>query len=153
GVALDDLIDFTPELKAEGQKLASKYKLGPIFTPPVVSTWPGPLATLMLPNATGGANWQGGALDPETNMFYIFSNTQITPLGLVPADTSRSDFGFASGTARDPNAPAVAAGGRGSAGGGGRGAGAGSGQAASTGSGPAPAATTAGGGLVSAGGA
>ena len=151
GVSLDDLIDFTPELKAEGQKLASRYKLGPIFTPPVVSTWPGPLATLMLPNATGGANWQGGALDPETNMFYIFSNTQITPLGLVPADASRSDFGFASGTARDPNAPAVAAGGRGSAGGGGRGAGAGSGQAASTGSGQA--ATTAGGGLVSAGGA
>jgi len=29
--------------------IASRYKLGPIFTPPVVSTWPGPLATLMLP--------------------------------------------------------------------------------------------------------
>ncbi len=37
GVTLDDLIDFTPELKAEGAKLASLYKLGPIFTPPVVS--------------------------------------------------------------------------------------------------------------------
>ena len=82
-----------------------------MFTPPVVSKWPGPLATLMLPNATGGANWQGGALDPETNMFYIFTNTSITPLGLVPADASRTDFGFASGTARDPNAPAPAAGG------------------------------------------
>src|SRR6185436_3083715 len=75
GVSQDDLIDFTPELKAEGAKLASRYKLGPIFTPPVVSTWPGPLATLMLPNATGGANWQGGAFDPETKMFYIFSAT------------------------------------------------------------------------------
>src|SRR5436305_3071947 len=47
GVSLDDLIDFTPELKAEGAKLASRYKLGPIFTPPVVSAWEGPLATLM----------------------------------------------------------------------------------------------------------
>jgi quinoprotein glucose dehydrogenase len=110
GVSLDDLIDFTPELKAEGQKIAARYKLGPIFTPPVVSTWPGPLATLMLPAATGGANWEGGALDPETNMLYIFSNTQLTPLGLVPADQARSDFGFASGTARDPNAPAPSAG-------------------------------------------
>ena len=83
GVSLDDLIDFTPELQAEAVKLASRYKIGPIFTPPVVSQWPGPLATLMLPNATGGANWQGGAFDPETKMFYIFTNTQPTPLGLV----------------------------------------------------------------------
>ena len=118
GVSLDDLIDFTPELKAEGQKIAAKYNLGPIFTPPVVSKWPGPLATLMLPSATGGANWQGGALDPETNILYIFSNTQMTPLGLVPTDPARSDFGWVQGTARDPNAPAPsAAGGRGGRGG------------------------------------
>ena len=37
GVSLDDLIDFTPELKAAGQTVAANYKLGPIFTPPVVS--------------------------------------------------------------------------------------------------------------------
>ena len=118
GVSLDDLIDFTPELKAEGQKIATKYNLGPIFTPPVVSKWPGPLATLMLPSATGGANWQGGALDPETNILYIFSNTQMTPLGLVPTDPARSDFGWVQGTARDPNAPAPStAGGRGGRGG------------------------------------
>ena len=77
GVSLDDLIDFTPELRAEAVKMVSRYKIGPIFTPPVVSTWPGPLATLMLPSTTGGANWQGGSFDPETNIFYIFSNTQI----------------------------------------------------------------------------
>ncbi|HYK79136.1 MAG TPA: PQQ-binding-like beta-propeller repeat protein, partial [Micropepsaceae bacterium] len=41
GVSLNDLIDFTPELKAEGAGVAARYKLGPIFTPPVVSTWPG----------------------------------------------------------------------------------------------------------------
>ena len=32
----DDLIDFTPELHAEAVKLASRYKLGPLFTTPVV---------------------------------------------------------------------------------------------------------------------
>jgi quinoprotein glucose dehydrogenase len=104
GVSIDDLIDFTPELRAEAVKVASRYKLGPIFTPPVVSQWPAPLATLMLPNATGGANWQGGAIDPETKMFYIFTNTQPTPLGMV-RDASRSDMDFIQGTARDPNAP------------------------------------------------
>ena len=67
-------------------KLVSRYKLGPLFTPPVVSKWEGPLATLMLPNITGGANWQGGSFDPETKMFYIFTNTNISALGLVPGN-------------------------------------------------------------------
>ncbi|MBI4520858.1 MAG: PQQ-binding-like beta-propeller repeat protein, partial [Gemmatimonadetes bacterium] len=42
GVTLDDLIDFTPELRAEAIKVASRYKIGPIFTPAVVSTFEGP---------------------------------------------------------------------------------------------------------------
>jgi len=104
GVSIDDLIDFTPALREEAVKLVSRYKIGPIFTPPVVSKWEGPLATLMLPNATGGANWQGGAFDPETKMFYIFTNTQPTPLGLVKPDAGRSDFDWIQGTARNPNA-------------------------------------------------
>jgi quinoprotein glucose dehydrogenase len=104
GVAPDDLIDFTPELHEEALKLAARYKLGPIFTPPVVSKAEGPLATLILPSATGGANWQGGALDPESNILYIYSATSITPLGLVPADPARSDFGWVQGTARPAGA-------------------------------------------------
>ena len=117
GVAIDDLIDFTPALREEAIKVASRYKIGPIFTPPVVSKWPSPLATLMLPNATGGANWQGGAFDPETKMFYIFTNTSPTPLGLVKPEAGRSDFDWVQGTARDPNAVPSAAGGRGAGGG------------------------------------
>jgi quinoprotein glucose dehydrogenase len=116
GVSLDDLIDFTPQLHEEAVKIVSNYKIGPIFTPPVVSTWPRPLATLIMPSATGGANWQGGSLDPQTNIMYIFSNTSPTALGLVPADPARTDFGYVQGTARDPNAPAPAGrGGRGGA--------------------------------------
>jgi glucose dehydrogenase len=120
GVSLDDLIDFTPELKAEGAQLASKYKLGPIFTPPVASKWPGPLATLMLPSAGGGASWPGGSYDPDTNVVYVYSHTQIADLGLIN-DSKRSDMDFIRGTARDPNAPppAAGAGGGGGEGGGG----------------------------------
>ena len=111
GVSTGDLIDFTPELRAEGLKLASRFKLGPIFTPPVVSKWEGPLATLMLPNATGGANWQGGSFDPETGMFYIFTNTQVFSLGLVPGSRYGSDMDFVGGQALNsdnPKAPPVA---------------------------------------------
>ena len=81
GVALDDLIDFTPELHAEAVSSPRATSSGPIFTPPVVSEWEGPLATLMLPTLTGGANWQGGSLDPETNIMYVFSNTSIGQAG------------------------------------------------------------------------
>lgn len=105
GVTIDDLIDFTPELRAEAVALVSRFKIGPLFTPPVVSRWEGPLATLMLPSITGGANWQGGSLDPETNYFYIFSNTAISALGLVPGDQAKSDMRYVRGFARDPNDP------------------------------------------------
>jgi glucose dehydrogenase len=139
GVSADDLIDFTPELKEEGAKLASRYKLGPMFTPPVVSRWPGPLATLMLPSATGGANWQGGAFDPETKMFYIFTNTSITALGLVKPDAAKSDFDWVQGTARDPNAvPSANAGARGAAAGTGTSATGASGPALTAAGAPAP---------------
>jgi len=107
GVSLDDLIDFTPELKAEGAKLASQYKLGPIFTPPVVSRWGGPLGTLMLPSAGGGINWFGGAVDPETKILYTYSATTITPLGLVPPG-DKSDMNFIRGTAPNPATPSSA---------------------------------------------
>ena len=101
GTSLDDLIDFTPEIKAEALKVASRYKLGPIFTPPVVSRLDGPLGTLMLPSTTGGANWQGGSYDPETGILYIFSNTQIGAIGLVQAP-DRSDMDYVEGAARTP---------------------------------------------------
>jgi quinoprotein glucose dehydrogenase len=103
GVSHDDLIDFTPELRAEAIKLVSRYKLGPLFTPPVVSKWEGPMGTLMLPNITGGANWQGGSFDPETKFFYIFSNTNISSLGLGTPETSRSDMLYVMQPARNPD--------------------------------------------------
>ena len=120
GVSLDDLIDFTPDLKAQGQAIAAKYKLGPIFTPPVVSQWPAPLATLMMPSSTGGANWPGGSYDPETHMFFVYSATQITGLGLIPPkDRTVSDMRFVQGRASDPSKPApVDVGGGGEGGGG-----------------------------------
>ena len=99
GVSIDDLIDFTPELRAEAVRFVANYKIGPLFTPPVVSTSPGPLATLMLPSTTGGTNWQGGAFDPETKMLYIYSATQISPLGLVPPRPGQSDMRFIRGQA------------------------------------------------------
>jgi len=116
GISINDLIDFTPQLRAEAVQLVSKYKLGPMFTPGVVSNFEGPLATLTAATAGGGSNWPGGSYDPETHIAYVSSQTTVTAIGLVPGGT-RSDIMYISGQARDPNASA-AAGGRGGAGGG-----------------------------------
>jgi quinoprotein glucose dehydrogenase len=100
GVSIDDLIDFTPELRAQAVTLVSKYQIGPMFTPPVVSRIEGPLATLVLPSATGGTNWQGGAYDPETHIAYMPSQTNVSALGLLPPpDPKISDMHFVQGSA------------------------------------------------------
>jgi len=100
GFQLEDLIDFTPDLHAEGLKIASQYRLGPIFTPPVVSKADGPLGTLALATAGGGTNWPGGSYDPETHIAYIFSQRSLTTLGLVPGDPRVTDEAYIQGSAR-----------------------------------------------------
>jgi len=100
GTSIDDLIDFTPELRAEAVKLVSQYKLGPLFTPPVVSRREGPLSTLGLPGNLGGTNWPGGSFDPGTHTLYVFSQTLSGSWGLVPpADRKLSDMNFVQGSA------------------------------------------------------
>ncbi|SPF46168.1 Quinoprotein glucose dehydrogenase [Candidatus Sulfopaludibacter sp. SbA4] len=98
GTSIDDLIDFTPELRAEAVKLVSRYKMGPLFTPPVVSVRDGPLATLGLPGNLGGTNWPGGSFDPETHMLYVFSQTANGTFGLVPPDSKLSDMNYVQGS-------------------------------------------------------
>jgi quinoprotein glucose dehydrogenase len=100
GVTLDDLIDFTPELHEQAVKLVARYKLGPLFEPPLVSKLEGPLAVLHLPSTTGGTNWPGGSYDPESHILYVFSQTNISAVGLVPPpDPSVSTMAYIEGTA------------------------------------------------------
>jgi len=100
GVLPESLINFTPALHEEAMKLVSKYKIGPIFTPPVVSKIDGPLATLVSPGAQGGSNWPGGSYDPETHTVYVFSQSAIAVLGLIPpGDPKVSDMDYINGMA------------------------------------------------------
>ncbi len=101
GVTLDDLIDFTPALNDEARQLAAQFKLGQLFTPPVVAGANGIRGLLSLPNTTGGANWQGGAADPETGILYVSSGTSVSTLALVN-DPQRSEMRYIGG----PAAPA-----------------------------------------------
>jgi quinoprotein glucose dehydrogenase len=106
GVSGDSLINFTPELHAEAEKLVERYRIGPLFTPPSVSKPGGPLATIASPGATGGANWPGGSYDPETHILYVYSQSGIATLGLVPPpDAKFSDMEYVQGTAGAPPRP------------------------------------------------
>jgi quinoprotein glucose dehydrogenase len=97
GVTEDNLIDFTPALRAEALKLMSRYKTGPIFTPPVVSRAEGPIASF---RSSGGTNWPGGAFDPETQILYVPSFTSLVTVGLMPPPTSEfSDVRYVVGNA------------------------------------------------------
>jgi quinoprotein glucose dehydrogenase len=100
GVSIDELIDFTPELREQAEKIVSRYHIGPVFTPPVASKTEGPLATLTLGTADGGTNWPGGSYDPETHILYAYAcNACLEPIGLVPPPKELSDMNYVYGTA------------------------------------------------------
>jgi quinoprotein glucose dehydrogenase len=96
GVTVDDLIDFTPELRAEAIEIASRYVLGPMYTPPSIrSEEPGEtLGTLQLPGSVGGADWNGAAFDPETGFLYVPSVTAPFVADLVAGDPENSDVRY-----------------------------------------------------------
>ncbi|HWF08018.1 MAG TPA: pyrroloquinoline quinone-dependent dehydrogenase [Bryobacteraceae bacterium] len=97
GFSADEVIDFTPALKEEGLKIMSRYRIGPLFTPPTVSKPGGPLGTLDLGCCQGGTNWPGGSFDPQTHMLYVYGKTELTNLGLVPPEKSKSDMNYVRG--------------------------------------------------------
>ncbi|HXI27669.1 MAG TPA: PQQ-binding-like beta-propeller repeat protein, partial [Vicinamibacterales bacterium] len=97
GVEVQNLIDFTPELHAEALKIAARYKLGPVFTPPPVSRKEGPIGSF---RSSGGTNWPGGSYDPETHIAYVPSFVAFPVLGLLPPPNKEfSDLPFVSGNA------------------------------------------------------
>ena len=110
GVSENDLQDLTPALKAEALEVVKRYKMGPLFTPPVVSSIDGPLGTLMLPADVGGGNWPGGSFDPVNNHLYIHSHTQVFVNALVPGNPAQTDMAYVSGQARGGGAGGPGAG-------------------------------------------
>jgi quinoprotein glucose dehydrogenase len=98
GLSIDHLIDFTPELRAEAERLVSRYRIGPIFTPPSVSRPEGPIATLTLAAQGAATNWQGGSYDPDTQTLYVSSQAQVATLGLMPPPPEVTDFRYHQGT-------------------------------------------------------
>jgi glucose dehydrogenase len=107
GLTADDLIDFTPELRAEALEIVKRYVIGPQFTPPsVIDSGPnGTLGTIQLAGASGGANWNGATFDPETGMLYVGSRTVAFVADLFAPDPARSDLRYRAGMREIMNGP------------------------------------------------
>ncbi len=94
GVSIDDLIDFTPALRAEAIEAVRPYRLGPLFTPASLrDAADSTRGTLSLPGTEGGTNWEGGALDPEAGLLFVSSRTSPVVLALAN-DSARSDMNY-----------------------------------------------------------
>ncbi|MEX0617804.1 MAG: PQQ-binding-like beta-propeller repeat protein [Pseudohongiellaceae bacterium] len=94
GFTEDDVIDFTPELRAKALESLSEFRLSPnVYQPPsLADAADGTVGTLSLPSATGGANWEGSAVDPETGILYVPSRTALSVLSV--ANDENSDVAF-----------------------------------------------------------
>jgi quinoprotein glucose dehydrogenase len=93
----DDLIDFTPELRAQAKDAVARYKVGPMFLPPVVGN-SNVLGALNLGNASGGTNWPGAGYDPETHIVYAQAHqSALFPISLRTPPAGFSDIHYVMG--------------------------------------------------------
>ncbi len=88
GFSEDDLIDFTPALRAAALEFVRPYRMGPIYTPPSLE------GTIISPGIIGGGNWGGTAVDPETGYLYVKSSNQPALLAIAPADPDRIEGAY-----------------------------------------------------------
>ncbi len=90
GFSEEDVIDFTPALRAEALEIVRRYRTGPLYSPPSLE------GTIVSPGIIGGGNWGGTAVDPETGYLYVKSSNAPALLALGPADPERTegDYGI-----------------------------------------------------------
>ena len=84
-LAKDDVIDFTPELRAEALKILERYNWQEtLFVPPVVGDVKGILGSVQVGNTLGGTNWPGGGFDPESQVVFVHAaNAGVSAYSLM----------------------------------------------------------------------
>ena len=101
GITIDDLVDFTPEIRALAVTAVQDYRLGSLFTPPMLSVDGGLQGTIQRPWIGGAASWGGAAVDPETGLLYVPSENSFSVLKYYTPDSAeggnlrftQADFG------------------------------------------------------------
>src|SRR5438874_5069560 len=95
----DDLIDFTPAMRAQALENLKNYRVAGMFNPPVVGDPNGVRGAINVGNASGGTNWPGGGADPETHTVdAVASMAAVGGLTLRKPPAGFSDINYVSGT-------------------------------------------------------
>jgi len=82
-LATDDVIDFTPELRAQALANLKKYRWEQTpFVPYVIPTET-VLGSIQVGNTMGGVNWPGSSFNPETGIFYTQANNSSVGAGTL----------------------------------------------------------------------
>jgi quinoprotein glucose dehydrogenase len=106
GVAIGDLADFTPEIRAAAIEAIKNFRIGPLYTPPSLQVAGGNQGTIGRPSDGGGANWSGAAVDPDTGMLYVPSRNGMTVFSLEASrPEQKSNLRFLEGRGAAPRMP------------------------------------------------
>jgi glucose dehydrogenase len=93
--SMDEVIDFTPELRAQGLEILKRYKIGTsVFTPPILGNANGIVGALGAGTAT---NWPGSAYDPELHTVFAQAGNTPSSRSLVAPPPGFSDIRYVSG--------------------------------------------------------
>jgi len=93
-----DLIDFTPEMRAQALQILKRYKNGPLYNPPIVGSNTSLIGSINVGNAGGGTNWPGGSFDGETGIVYVQANNSgVASFSLRKPPAGFSDITYVSG--------------------------------------------------------
>ena len=115
GISVDDLIDFTPELREQAIAALADWEIGPLYNPPLHRDNPlGKRGSLWCPGDGGGSNITGpAAADPETGIIYLTSQSACSAHTLVPGDEADLRYMTDNGTTTTGVTPAQYANGAG----------------------------------------
>ena len=91
GLLDSDVIDFTPELRAQASEVLKAWDRWPLFTPPSER------GAVQIPGNVGGADWGGAGFDPATGMLYVPSLTSPIIVQLVKGDPARGNLQYRRG--------------------------------------------------------
>jgi quinoprotein glucose dehydrogenase len=95
GVTIDDLVDFTPEIRRMAVDAVRDFKTGPLFTPPIRAEAGGLKGTIFRPGTGGGGNWYGAGVDVETGVLYVPSRNAFSVISYYSPHQSGGTLRYA----------------------------------------------------------
>jgi glucose dehydrogenase len=108
GLSVDDLIDWTPELRAQAIAALADWQIGPLYNPPLHRDNDlGKRGAYWCPGGGGGSNITGPAAgDPETGIVFVTSQAACSAIQLLPGEEADLRYMTDNGTTTTGVTPA-----------------------------------------------